>query len=577
VLVVADMWTAHWQALNGDGPAAPDEWRAHVRALLELPHVQMIRIPDSFAGASDDERAELARCADRDQRLALAMRTAGPRREITQVLSGGPQLLRRYDDGLLSAQAHTVVTAAMDARRLGYEGVLPAGVLRQAAEGYLDDRVVDGTWFDTALAEATEQHHGIAVLTPTRRQPGLGLADGYVLHDFLDHHTRTVRARERPPASLWTALADHPATVEDLTRLAGEAQRRGLYRLANQFAAPAAESGSVGAMWVLAELCEFRGATARAETWLRRAGDLDASPLSSELWYELIDGPGESTLRPLAEAGDRDAMRRLVNRLRSLLRAEEALPWARRLADTGDLDTALLLADCLHDTGHVDEEEALLRKHADAGSLRAMAELVLLLDGQGRESFVWVQKLADAGDPLAFGRVITRLERQGREREAEDLLRGRAEDGEADSMWQLAEWLVDRDQIDEAVGWYRRSVEASTIGMKYLVDKLAKLGRIEDAEAPLRSQVRDGSAGAGKHLANLLERLERVDEADSVLRVLLEEATWSPQPRPTEPYDLRLLIELLIRTGRTAEAHQLRTYGIEPGGATAAPWELDPR
>ncbi|NBH09709.1 hypothetical protein, partial [Amycolatopsis sp. SID8362] len=156
VLVVADVWTAHWNLLS-----TVDS----VRALLDLPQVRMVRIPDSFAG----DEAELTRCAALDPRVALAVRTT-ERLEVTQVLSGGPQLLRHYADGLHSPWTHALITAAMDARQLGDESAITADILRTAAAAYLDDRAraVTGDWFADALAGATRQHHGIAALTPVR-------------------------------------------------------------------------------------------------------------------------------------------------------------------------------------------------------------------------------------------------------------------------------------------------------------------------------------------------------------------------------------------------------------------------
>ncbi|WP_290056766.1 hypothetical protein [Amycolatopsis solani] len=488
LLVVADVWTADWARLSTvDAPA-----------LVDLPQVRMVRIADSFAG----EEAELTRCAALDPRLALATRTA-ERLAVTQVLSGGPQLLRYYAEGLHDPRTHAVITTAMDAARLGCESAVSAEVLHTAAAAYLDepDRVTTGDWFADALTVATRPHHGIAALTPTRRAPGLGPPDGFVLHDFLDHYARDARARCHPPAGLWAALAEHATAVDDRARLAASACRRGLYRLAARFAEPAAESGDVSAMRLLAFLLELRGAVAEAQAWRRRTGDLDrsAAPVGLLLWYddavedESQAAPGEPGRGGTAEDEPRAA-------------PDEAELWRR----------------------------------------------------------------ADRGEALAVSMLSVRLRRRGLEQEAEALLRSHARNGDPAAMWYLAYLLVDHQEIDEAVGWFRRSAELSLQAVPLLVDVLAGLGRLEEAEEPLRIQVGNGHGVAAERLAGLLERLGRVGEAEALLRYWLEDGDewWLAEPRR-----LRLLAGLLERTGRAGEAARLGRYGIEPGGRTAEPWE----
>ncbi|WP_370964414.1 hypothetical protein [Amycolatopsis sp. cg9] len=508
VLVVADVWTAHWKLL-ADTP--------QVQNLVNLPQVRMVRVADSFAGASDRERAELARCAERDPRLALAVRTGERQLAVTQVLSGGPRLLRDYLGGLHSPHAQALITAAMDARRLGQESPLTADVLRAAVVGYLDDRdrVAGGDWLTDALAEAARPHHGIAALTPTRQRPGIGPPDGYVLHDFLDHHTREARARKRPPASLWTALADHATAVDDRSRLAAEALQRGLYRLAAGCAGPAAESGDVAAMRLLAVLCDLRGATAEASAWKQRSGDLDRDP------------------RPFD--------------------ASPYLSWA-------------------------EEEPDQHAQPAAAGSVDALWHEFDLAKRQGHEeeAVTCLRRLVAAGQPLAVSMLSVRLRDRGREEEAETLLRSHAQAGDPAAMWYLADMLVESTRVDEAVRWYRRSAELSALAVPLLVEALACLGRLEEAEGPLRTQMRNGVETACGHLADLLERLGRVDEAENVLRGWIEGTADPWRLSPQEPRGMELLAGLLRRAGRAAEADRVRRYGIEPGGSTAAAWELAP-
>jgi hypothetical protein len=77
--------------------------------------------------------------------------------------------------------------------------VFPGG----AAPAYLDgsDRATaPDSWFATGLAHATREVRGIAPRAGQRQGPGIGPADGYVLHDYLDQHGRLTRRGELLPA-----------------------------------------------------------------------------------------------------------------------------------------------------------------------------------------------------------------------------------------------------------------------------------------------------------------------------------------------------------------------------------------
>ena len=97
----------------------------------------------------------------------------------------------------------------MDARRVGCETPVGGSFLERAAPAYLDpsDRArAPDTWFETGLHQATHEIRGIAALTEVRREPGVGPADGYLLHDYLDQYGRLTRRGALVPAAVWDAL-----------------------------------------------------------------------------------------------------------------------------------------------------------------------------------------------------------------------------------------------------------------------------------------------------------------------------------------------------------------------------------
>jgi hypothetical protein len=168
VLVLGTIWPEYWATLTATlSPGIPDS-HAHARALLTG---TAIEVPDSF---TDSDLAALDEQAATDPRLVEA-RDHAEEGQITQYLAGGPALLERYTTAPPAAKA--VITAAMDARRLGHSLPLPRSLLAHAAVGYLttqqaDDLDNDGRWVETALTYASQPCRGArGPLTPSAHTP----------------------------------------------------------------------------------------------------------------------------------------------------------------------------------------------------------------------------------------------------------------------------------------------------------------------------------------------------------------------------------------------------------------------
>lgn len=204
-------------------PGRPDPY-AEQRELLGLAHV--IDVPEAFSPA---ERRRAAQLAERDGRLRIALRSedAG----VTQVLAAGPELVRRWinADGADPRQCagRAIVTAALDARRVGARGALTRDFLAAAAPAYLSAAqraVAPADWLEAALDHATTRLHGAAAcLTPLGA--GMGVVTGYRSADYLHQHARRLRRAEPLPDAVWQALVDHHP--EDTHDLADSAMRRG--------------------------------------------------------------------------------------------------------------------------------------------------------------------------------------------------------------------------------------------------------------------------------------------------------------------------------------------------------------
>jgi uncharacterized protein YidB (DUF937 family)/transcriptional regulator with XRE-family HTH domain len=223
VLVLATLWAQHWDALTVR-PAAGADPHAQARQLLAG---RDISVPAAFTAAHLRQLAGAA-----DPRLAQAARTAEDG-QVTQFLAGAPELMARYRNAPPAAAA--LISAAMDARRLGMGVTLQLRFLEAAAPGYLTDTDWDSLgedWVEQALAYSAAPCKGIrGPLLRVRARPAGDPIPGpvYRLADYLEQHGRRARQQHFPPASFWQA-AERFAGPADLRTLAWAAERRGLLR-----------------------------------------------------------------------------------------------------------------------------------------------------------------------------------------------------------------------------------------------------------------------------------------------------------------------------------------------------------
>ena len=321
LLLITTMWPEQWNAYTAAaraGPGAADPVGTAGRLLEPLPKLTgsdpaeidparggVIDVPDQFA-AADLEAA--ARTGDPLlAEAAAAAAGAGQDGQLTQYLAGVPDLLRRYDGPGGDPYGQAVITAAMDATRLGHASPLPAALVQDAAVGYLTgpQRTEDiASWRDTALDWATAELMGaVRALQPVPPASGTGVA-GYQVADYLDQHGRRTRQDQLGPPSLWDALTAHATSASDLTRLGQAARDRGLYRHA-------------AALWTSAALWGAPHAACQLITHLRRVSPGDTTRAAQ--WaagQARLDDPLAVAwlLQELREAGDSDAVTALLAR-----------------------------------------------------------------------------------------------------------------------------------------------------------------------------------------------------------------------------------------------------------------------
>src|SRR5271169_4238245 len=168
VLVLATLWPQFWDGLTArpEGGADP---HSNARELLAG---HDITVPAAFTAAQLQRLSQAG-----DARLAQAAAGAQDG-QVIQFLAGAPELLARYRNSPPAAKA--LISAAMDARRLGMGIGMPRAFLEAAAPGYLTNNqwdALDEDWLEQALAYAAVPAKGArGPLTPIRPRPAQPVA-----------------------------------------------------------------------------------------------------------------------------------------------------------------------------------------------------------------------------------------------------------------------------------------------------------------------------------------------------------------------------------------------------------------
>ena len=127
VVVVATIWPEIYRAYLAIGSPQNDTYRQH-REVCEL--ASLIQVPSQLTA---DEQESAVNLATSDLRLAAALRVRDY--GLIQTLAAAPALIDRWEMAGPFGQA--VIVAAVDARRVGILGPLPADYLHAASPSYI--------------------------------------------------------------------------------------------------------------------------------------------------------------------------------------------------------------------------------------------------------------------------------------------------------------------------------------------------------------------------------------------------------------------------------------------------------
>jgi hypothetical protein len=462
-VIIGTLWPDRYTVYTTPPATGGADPHAREREVLDL--AEVIRIGPEFSPAEQD-RARTA--AARDPRLKVALEADGY--GLPQTLAAAPQLVARWQDATTaSPYAWAVLTAALDAARLGARAPLSSEFLRAAARDYCTSQQqaeAPASWFERALAYATGKLHGAAAaISPTGA--GIGQVAGYTVADYLVQHASRERRYARVPASTWDAMLSHIHNPDDAARLAGGAEIRMLYKYAASLFHRAARAGDRKAAERLAYLLARRRGLNKPDLWaLSQAGADD--PHAAWLQAALLDKRWRlDGLRAPAGAGD----------------AQAAWQLAEVLAERGDL--------------------AELRARADADNQCAAYWLAKALAERGEVAELRARADADA---YAASSLAKALAERGEVAE----LRARADADECAAYW-LADLLAERGEVDEL----RARADAWDIfAASSLTTLLVERGDVDG----LRAQINAGTWHAGSSLAFLLTKQGRGEEAKRLHR-----------------------------------------------------------
>ncbi|MBN1174446.1 MAG: hypothetical protein JXA67_19925 [Micromonosporaceae bacterium] len=558
IILVGTIWPQRYAVYTAfPKPNAVDQYFRE-RDVLKLADAIFI---SPQLSAAEQQRARGA--AIRDQRIRIALDAC--EHGLTRTLAAAPLLVARWEGAETDEPyAWAVITAALDAARLGATQPLTAKLLSSAAPGYCASRQLADAptnWFRSALAYATQKVHGAAAaLEPEGAR--MNSVTGYAVADYLLQQSIMTRRTVAVPASLWDALAVHGHSC-DLGVIARAAESRGLVRVALNL-------------------------------------------------YEAAAASGDSSIS--AEAG---MMLGIAGR------TDDAISWYERGADAGDMSVFVLAGGMLEQVERIDEALVWYRRGAHLNDYQALDELVRLLERTRRqdEAGYWRSRLV--GHPV-YARLRAGIKNGNEQlRLFFDESRAREESYYSDQGWTPGSWQVlfwkaimrndmtevasalagQADLQEEYLAYLRRSSDAAgaeecEVSRAY-IDLLTIYNRVEIAEAWLRQRI--DVTGAGwmiLRLARLLGATGRIDEAlvwydhtsivDGVDAMVEAAELLGKVGRIDEALrrfyrasmsgcreGLWGAVRLLRLAGRVAHADSLQRYGWSaPTGSAARPWQI---
>jgi tetratricopeptide (TPR) repeat protein len=574
IAVVATLWPGHWETLTEEATSqSPDPYLPARRLLIY--QAQRVHAAENF-----DSKSRQALLADEtaDPRMVEAIRLSGESGTVIQTLSGGPFLLDRYlhpdPDNPERAYSQAVLSAAIDARRLGLGPELPKPFLEHAARGYLAPEMrpdAPAEWVELGLRGASKKQRGVQALQLRRRPGDTDPLDAYRLHDFLAQYGGESRHEDLVPAGLWEAAAEPGRlTGAECLVLADAAHQRYLYGYAHRLyrLIPTEDSTEARSGWLRLLRDQGKLDMIRAEA---ARGDLSAHRI---LVQELMRQDRRSGSWPSAElrgacdsavtAGCEDLREGLAEILATDGANEDAEKEYRRILafDPEAEHARLQFIDLLIKRSQIEEAVNVARVHEQYSQDIYWGLVVRLLDsGRAEIAFPLIRSALDADelpDVASHHALADKLASAG----GEELLRVLSAKGFRPATLTLNritaqaadnETLAQRDDNDAREEQAKRLTAAHN-------------------DSELRRLAEQGDSSAAWHLTLQLEEQGKILDAISILRPWATATPSSPFGFLIADRRARKLVSLLEEAGHDEALHQLVTNGHGAFSRPLADW-----
>lgn len=599
-LVIATFWPEYHRELTVTPSPGQEDSHHHARELFSQEF--RIDVPASFSDAALEEvRAR----ASKDASLSAVLGTASG--SVTQFLAAAPNLVDHYEhpSGASGPYGKAVITAAMDARRLGMSGPLSLHFLETATPAYLtpEERASadPATWFTDALAYARTKIKGVAsALQDVPNDSGMGAQPGVVrLADYLDQYARDIRKYRVPPQRFWSAARETLESVEELMSIAASARERWRKRVAADLYSKAAEMGSTEALrWLafLREQAEDAESRERLTLAAVKAGDLFALRDAAR-WCEQNGDHAEAMrfAEEAAAAGYPTALWEVarMRKGRGDLAEAERIFWLAAEAGSPDAVTDLLrLKVKLGDAGAVDELISVLVETEDDEALFTLG-LESREDGDFEAAERFFGLASEMGDVFSFVELGVMRKLAGQREEAKQIFLQAAEHIDSYALRELALLEEEDGNLEKAESLYSEVLShGDAEAVWYVVRMYERCGDVERAEALARESADQGNFFAISQLAEHLLANDNGDRANSLLRYAIEQAgatestsllislMTSKLSGETQAYarqaadggDSYLLIEFARSMGSVEPWPQILKFGLDSDGSVASPW-----
>ncbi|WP_431934009.1 hypothetical protein [Nonomuraea jabiensis] len=369
VLLLATLRSAARNALT-----STDLSTSTARAVAEIMRRSRVISLDLALTPAEHERAQLQRA---DPRIAAALdQSSGA--GFAEYLASARAVLERWQSARRGQHpvAGAIISASVDARRVGYQAPIPVALLEELYVHYLDDRIGhrdDQPKFSEALNWASQVVGGASsCLSPL----GTGIYSPFV--NLVDYAQRTSGLDEVPEA-VWPHVLAH-AGGADLFQIGVAARSAGQHDISRQAFRAAAKEGHVDAMYNLGVLLQESGQRKETEEWYRRAANAGHVEAMSRLGLLLKEAKpsalrdlliGNSGRAGLSGVGSQESERQgclpgiFASRRSTPLQESER--WLRRAADAGDAEAIRNLSVLLAETGRVEEAEQWRHRKPDTG------------------------------------------------------------------------------------------------------------------------------------------------------------------------------------------------------------------